>query len=219
MSLKGSSKKIDPDRLRGAQYKPRDDDMQRLAQAKPNHKGQANSYWRRYFEEYADAYPRIMALIGPMLRDGKFFSYVDEVVNPLGERERPPWEGPYSRDAYEADIEYFEAARALNRENYILGQQDEGPYIDGLLYMRVDNLLLAEEDHCKARLRAMQAIMEAKKLEKKRSLPPPREKDVWHPIGRDESVAMQFRHSGYPVRKVGLHSYEVLMNPKKARKH
>ena len=209
MSLKGSSKKIDPDRLRGAQYKPRDEDMRRLAQAKPNHEGKLNSYWRRYFEEYADSYPRIMALIGPMLKDGKFYSQVEHVANPLGERERPPFEGMYSRDQYEQDILYFESARAVNRENFILGQQGEGPYVDGLIYLKVDNLLLAEIAHCAARLRVTSAILQARRLSKLKAQA--KDDEHWQPIGTDEAVAFQFKHSGHTVRKVGLRNYEVLI--------
>jgi hypothetical protein len=135
---------------------------------------------------------------------------VDHVANPLEfERERPPFEGLYSRDAYESDVEYLEQARALNRENFILGQQGEGPYVDGLIYLKVDNLLLAEITHCAARLRVTSAILQARRLSKLKAQA--KDDEHWQPIGTDEAVAFQFKHSGHTVRKVGLRNYEVLI--------
>ncbi len=183
--------------------KPRVDDLKTLDKAK------YDGYWLEYNKQWAETCPMIGILLGPLLKHGAYYSQTDKITNPLGERERPPWLGMYSRAAFEQDVAYFEAARALNRENFILGQQGEGPYVDGLIYMRVDNLLLAEMEHCKARLRQTWAIMEQRRLEKLAAKP--KEDDHWHRIGADESVAYQFKHSGYTVRKIGLHSYEVLM--------
>ncbi len=178
--------------------KPRVDDVQALNRAK------WDGYWEAYLEAWAEAFP-VAAQKARAVRE--------PIANPLAsERERPPFEGMYSRAQYEMDLEYFEEARAKVRENFILGQQGEGPYMDGLLFMKLDNLMLAEMAHCKARLDMTRAIMANKAKTRAVS-----ESDVWKSIGGDESVAMQFKHSGHTVRKVGLHSYEILMNPRKKR--
>lgn len=191
---------------------PRVDDLKQLDSALNT------KYWLEYQRQWAEACPMIAVVVGPMLADGRFYSQGDRIANPLpNQREREPWAGMYSRAQFEADELYFEQARALNRENYILGQQHEGPYIDGLLYVRVDNLLLAEIDHARARLQQTSAILQAARAEKAAAKPQAKG-EAWHSIGGDEAVAMKFKQSGYPIRKVGLHSYEVLMNPKPAKK-
>ena len=169
-----------------------------------------DGYWEAYHEAKLEAFPIVGVLQGPMLANGSYYSQVDHVANPLEfERERPPFEGLYSRDAYEHDVEYLEQARALNRENFILGQQGEGPYVDGLIYLKVDNLLLAEITHCAARLRVTSAILQARRLSKLKAQA--KDDEHWQPIGTDEAVAFQFKHSGHTVRKVGLRNYEVLI--------
>jgi len=183
---------------------PRMDDERTLDRAK------WHSYWEAYHEDQLEAFPIVGVLKGPFLRNGQFWSQVDRVANPLGfERQREPFEGLYSRDAYEHDVEYLEQARALNRENFILGQQGEGPYVDGLIYMRVDNLLQAEIAHCAARLRTTSAILQARRLAKLKAQS--KDNEHWQPIGTDEATAFQFKHSGYTIRKVGLRNYEVLI--------
>lgn len=190
---------------------PRNDDMQRLALAKVDHKGNLNSYWREFFEEHASEFPIFGVRIGPLMRNGQFDSPPERLANPLPlDRERAPFQGMYSRDAYEQDVAYFEATRALLRENFILGQQGEGPLMDGLIFMRADNLLLAEIDHCKARLRATWAILEQRKLAKQMAQAKPKKREAWHTI-KDEAVAMKFKQSGYTVRYLGIHNYQVLM--------
>lgn len=192
---------------------PRNDDMQRLALAKLDHKGNLNSYWRQAFAEHADEFP-VVLLIGPLMQDGRFYTYrPDRVANPLGfERERPPFEGIYSRAQFEADEAYFEAARALNRENFILGQQGEGPRVDGLIYMRIDNLLLAEIAHCKARLQMTWVILEASRKAKQTDKPRKSKKpEVWHNIGKNHDAAVGFKQSGYKVTWDGL-KYMVRMS-------
>ena len=202
-------------------YAPRHDDLDRLALAKPNHQGKLNSYWTEAFRSHAELFPVIGVAIGPLLANGLFFSYRDKISNPLPtEREREPWQGMYSRAQYEEDITYFERGRALLRENFYLGQTGQGPYLDGLVFMSADNRVLAEMEHCKARLRATWAIIEARKHEKANASAKAQGKQEpdWKSIGHDEAVAMCFKHKGYPIRKVGLHNYEVLLNPAKPKK-
>ena len=82
-------------------------------------------------------------------------------------------------------------------------------------------MLLVEIEHCKARLRQTWAILEAKKHEKAMAQPMAqgKEQEHWHRVNTtDEAVVYQFKKSGYPIRKIGLHSYEVLMNPQKAKR-
>lgn len=188
---------------------PRRDDLDRLNLAKPNHRGNLNSYWRQAFLEHSEEFP-IVLLIGPMMRDGRFYTYTsDRVANPLGfERDKGPWLGLYSRAQYESDMAYWEEARALLRENYILGQQGEGPYIDGLLFLKGDNLLLAEQARCKARLAGTRAIMEQRRLAKELARPKVEDDQKWLQV-KDEAVAIQFKRSGYTVQYLGIHNYRV----------
>jgi hypothetical protein len=171
----------------------------------------AHDYWKQYAEEYVKAYPVISIMQGPLLEDGAFFSQAGRAEHPLGfERQREPWLGMYSRVEFEYDCEIIEAARALIRENYILGQRGEGLYVDGLIYLKADKLCDAEIDRCKARLQTTRAILEKKAAGRAK----PKANDQWRAIGTDEAVAKQWEHSGFKIRKIdrltGGH-YEVLM--------
>lgn len=188
-------------------YKPRNDDLKTLARAK------FNGYWEALGEEYAEEFPRITIAIGPLLANGKFYSWVEpRPEHPLAaNREREAWAGMYSRQQYETDIEYLEATRALLKENFVLGQRGEGPYVDGIVFMRADNLLLAEELRCKNRLQVTSAILSAKREKKPRRGKKP---EHWQNVGNDEAVAMKFKQSGYTIRKIDALSnrhWEVLI--------
>jgi len=178
------------------------DDLKFLAKAKVNHRGQPNSYWRQAFEEHFREFPIIGVLQGPMLRSGLYYSQsqADRVAHPYPlERAKGEWQGMYSRAAFEADVAYFEETRALLRENFILGQQDEGPYLDGLVFLKADQLLLAEIKHCEARLRTTSAILQASRMAK------PKAEEKWRKIGNDSAVAIEFKKSGHEVRSTGLY--------------
>lgn len=190
-------------------YKPRTDDLKTLARAK------FDGYWEALGEEYAEEFPRITIAIGPMLASGKFYSWVEpKPEHPLAaERQREKWAGLYSRQQYETEIEYLEATRALLKENFILGQRGEGPYMDGIIFMKADNLLLAEEQRCKSRLQATSALLQARRMAKEKK---GRGKKVekWQNVGNDEDVAMKFKQSGYTIRKIDTLSnrhWEVLI--------
>jgi hypothetical protein len=169
---------------------PRQEHNQFLAKA-GNHR-----YWSQLRWEHANEFPIVKIRQGPLLRDGGFTSY-QPVANALGERQREPWQGMYSRAQYEADFEYIEAARALLRENFILGQRKEGPYLDGIIFMRTDSLLLAEQAHLKARLQTTGAILQAKRSAKLEA-----KEETWKTIGADEAVALQYKQSGFEIRKI-----------------
>jgi hypothetical protein len=191
-------------------YKPRQDDLKALNSATHDKK------WAAHFEEYQQEFPVIGVLIGPMTRNGRFYQ-CEKIENPLlTDRPREPWAGMYSREDYERDTAYFEACRALLRENFILGQRGEGLYLDGIIFQTTDNLLLAEQAHCKARLQATYAILEQSRKQKTfaRGRKQGQRIERWQNIGDNETVAYQFKQSGYTIRKidrlVGRH-YEVLM--------
>jgi len=177
---------------------PRADDLKTLDKANNDR------HWYEYKLDQAEEFPRISLLIGPLLKDGTFFT-PQHVANALGaERPRDPFQGMYSRAQFEADTAYLEETRALLRENFILGQRHEGPYLDGVIYLRTDNMILAEMDRLKSRLRATWAIIESAKLAKKLARPKIKEHKPWQNIGNNEAVAYKFKQSGYVVRKIEL---------------
>jgi len=168
-------------------------------------------YWEAWKQDEGKEFPRIkypvIAIMqGPLLKDGGFYS-VPSKFNP--EAKGVPWDGLYGRDQHDADIEALERLRARLRENFILGQRKEGPYIDGLVYMRADNLLIAEIAYCEAKLRFTWAILKNKRAVKKQAQP----EGKWRNIGNDESLAKQFEHSGYKIRQIqaAKNHYEVLI--------
>ncbi len=176
---------------------PRADDDKFLAKA-------ANGrYWSQYTWEHANEFPIIGVMLGPLLRDGGFFSLQPIHNALLSEREREPWGGMYSRKQYDADVAYLEETRALLRENFLLGQRKEGPYLDGVIFMRTDNLLVAEQLRCKHRLQMTWALIEASRAAKgKRSGSKERQPEHWQNIGVDEAVAMKFKQAGHKIRKI-----------------
>ena|SRR5271154_1439231 len=178
---------------------PRDDDQKTLDKA-------ANGkYWPEWRWLRDEAFPVISVLIGPMCKDGLFWSQKDHVHNSLlTDRPRNPWQGMYSREQYEQDVAYYEEVRALLRENYILGQRKEGPYLDGILFMKADNLLLAEQEHCKARLQATRAILDRSRREQamKSGKRERKTSEQWQNIGADEALAFSFKQSGYRIKKI-----------------
>lgn len=186
-------------------YKPTAKDMEFLKQAK------ANGQWRAFFEEQAHEFPRIGLAHGPLLADGRFYSHRDRVDRPLGAfREREAFQGFYSRVEHDYDVARLEYLKALAMENFILGQRGEGPYVDGLVYKTIDAKLDAEIAWCDARFRFTAFMLSEKRKEKR----PAKESTKWNklPPGTSEEVAMQFKHSGYQVRKIETTSarwYEV----------
>lgn len=178
---------------------PRQDDLQALNRATDVRK------WEAHFEAYQKEYPVLGVLIGPMYRNGRFYQH-EVVANPLlTDRPRGPWAGMYSREQYELDVAYYEAARALLRENFILGQRKEGPYLDGIIFKKADSLLLAEQEHCKARLQAMYAILDQSRKQKQIKSGKRDKKNTtghWQNIGDNEAVAFKFKQSGYAIRKI-----------------
>lgn len=209
MRLKPSDKHIDPDRLKGPRYKPSEQDLKTLRRATHD------SQWKAWAEEWAEAFPRIGVLHGPLLRDGRYYSQPqDRPANPLAtDRPREPFAGMYSRAAFEADEQYYEAARDLLRENFYLSQTGDGPKMDGLVFMKIDNLLLAEIEFCKARLRLTWAILEQSR-KAKADKRPKKQSGNWQSVGNDEAVALDFKHKGYKVRKIDTlthRHYEVLI--------
>ena len=180
---------------------PSDRDMKTLRLAQENHRGEPNSYWREYFTEHAEQFPTVGVMIGPLREDGTF-NTPERVPHALAAfRERAPFTGLYTRLEHDYDVERLEYMRALARENFILGQRQEGPYVDGLVYKRVDSLLQAEIDFCDAKLRFTRFI-----LSQKDKSGPPKEtkKEHWQalPPETTEAVALAYRHSGFHVRKI-----------------
>lgn len=189
--------------------KPSSQDMRALAKAKDD------NYWKFYFLEENEQFPRIGILQGPLLRDGTFVAYRDTIEHPLG-AERPRDKQPfeiYSRKAYDRDIAALEKSRALLMENFVLGQRGEGPYLDGVIYKKADDLLLAEIARCTNKYRAMVAIMQARRFEKAKAAAQVKPKEKWFNIGADEKIALTYKHSGFTVRRVDVSKpyYEVLM--------
>jgi hypothetical protein len=176
---------------------PRVDSDRFLAMAKDN------KYWGAYKAEHQDEFPVLQILHGPLMADGRFFSYRDKIWHPLGgERQREPWAGTYSREQYECDWQYLEEARALLRENFILGQRGEGPYLDGIVFMRADSLLEAEQLRCKNRLQMTWALIEASRAARRQASPKEGKPEYWHNIGLDETTAMAWKQRGHQIRKI-----------------
>lgn len=176
-------------------------------------KATKNQFWKAYFEDEAEEFPRVGLMHGPLMEDGGFLS-PQRVHNALTAfREREPFQGLYSRLEHDYDVEKLEYARALARENFILGQRGEGPYIDGLVYKRVDSLLEAEIAYCDARLRFTSFILSQRRKEKVTKKQQESEKWVKLPEGTEEKVAKAYEHSGFKIRKIETTSkrwYEVL---------
>jgi hypothetical protein len=151
-------------------------------------------------------------MIGPLLKSGSFFS-PEYIMHPLAfERERSPFKGLYGRNQHDAEVAGYEYRRGVIRDTFIKGQTGEGPYFDGVVFMRADQLLLAEIESCHQRLRATSAIMRERKimLLAKGEMPA---KENWMRIGAEEKVAIGFKHRGCEVRKVDCAKpyYEVKM--------
>jgi len=171
---------------------PRMEDVRTLDKAK------WAGYWDAYQDEYHDEFP-VGVLHGPLLANHQF----------SGVKYIPEWDEKYSAAAFEEDVAYFEAARWRNWHNFILGQEGKRPYLDSLICIHIDRLLLTEIDHCKAKRKAVLAALANKRLAKLKDRP--KKAEHWQDIGTNEATAFAFKHSGYTVRKVGLRNYEVLI--------
>lgn len=176
------------------QYKPVDKAMQLLAKARDN------AYWKAYGETANEEFPRIGIAEGPLMADGRFTSYRDKIPHPLpGEREREPFQGMYSRAEHDEDVDRLEYLREMARENFILGQRGEGPKVDGLVYMRVDAMLLAEIEYCDARLRFTRFILSQHDKAK-----PAKQTEQWSklPTGTTDEFAITLKQRGFKLRKI-----------------
>lgn len=164
--------------------KPRVDDLKRLSKAA------WDRYWDEFHKDWDEEFQKLIgkAPSGP-------------VTNPLiGDNQVPLY--AYGELDLMEDLDYFEEARAYLWLRFIRGQIGEGPRLDALIYLKMDSLLRAEIDRAKYKFKLTQQAIAAKRLAKraKRSQAPRQE--IWHNIGDDEEIALQFRHSGHTVRKI-----------------
>lgn len=181
------------------QNKPFDGELKVL------HKAEDFDYWRFYMLEQAEQFPRIGVAAGPFMKDGTFVAWREPVVDHLPlERQREPLPFEiYSRKIYEAEVAGIQGVRSLLMENFILGQRGEGPYMDGIIFKKADDLLLAQIAVCDGKLRRVARIMQNKRFEKRMAKTKAAQaKEVWRPIGNNESTALAFKHNGFTVRRI-----------------
>lgn len=175
--------------------KPSNQDIRTWVKADHKH------YWEAWKRDELTQFPRIGVRIGPLRENGAFDS-PEFIANPLRverERDKIDWDGLYTRARCDAEVATLEHGRALLRENFILGQRKEGPYMDGLLYIRADNLFLAEIQRCKNKLRLTSAILSQRKAAKAKLQA---KKETWMAIGSDDATALRFKQAGYTIRKI-----------------
>lgn len=169
---------------------PRIDDLKRLSKAT------FDEYWKQAFADLGCEFPTIGALIGPLLRNGKFY-IKEQVLDPLEfANQNAEWADGYSQEMFDWDWLYFEQGRVMLWKRYLDGQTGAGPRIDAMLYVKADNLMAAEQDHCKAKLKMAIEIRARKRKAK------PIKIEHWLNIGPSDEVARGFKFSGYDVRKI-----------------
>lgn len=160
---------------------PRVDDLRRMGRAAQD------AYWEAFEHEFQDAYPTVGLLIGPL---------PERPDNPLLDMHQDgEWARQYTLDDFEWDMLYFEHGRRVLWQQFVKGQI-EGPKIDALIFQKADNLMLAEQARFKARYKLATEIRARQRKARVKPI------EHWQNIGRDEAMALGFKHSGYEVRKI-----------------
>src|SRR5579864_37065 len=185
--------------------RPRTDDLRVM------NKASKEAYWSQAFAEIEKEFPTVGVACGPLLRSGHFYSCNEgeDVHNPLQFwHQQGDWAKEYTLDDFEWDVWYLGKSKDALSKRFVAGQLGMGPRLDALVYIRIDKLIDAEIAHCKAMYKMATEVRGRKRRARKPKI------QNWMPIGTDEVIALQFKHSGHEIRKidrvVGSH-YEVLV--------
>lgn len=190
---------------------PRQDDMKRLNDAEEKLNPNAKARWDEFFKQQETEFPTIGLMIGPLMRNGQFWTNKEQIENPISlfSKQDANWAKDYSADDLDWDLMYLKHTRDMLNRRFVDGQLNAGAYLDALVFLRADSLLMAETARCKSKYRL--AVEVRSRARRPRQTKP----QFWKNIGADEATMLGFKHSGYDVRKIdrlqGSH-YEVRLD-------